>query len=48
MNKVVSIFAILYIASTANSAYLGKNKNGIDMFTINLDAPPQDRFKEPA
>jgi len=36
----------LMAISTINAAYLGKNKFGIDRFTVNLDLPEEQRFVE--
>jgi hypothetical protein len=32
--------------STIQSAYIGKNKFGVDVFTVDLDLPEEERFVE--
>lgn len=41
---------LLLLTSTsllATAKYLGKSEEGLPIFTINLDAPPRERFQEP-
>ena len=48
MRRIATSIAIasLMAISTINAAYLGKNKFGIDRFTVNLDLPEEQRFVE--
>lgn len=43
-------FALLFISfsSLYDAAYLGRNKFGLDIFTIDLSLPEKERFKETA
>lgn len=48
MRRIATSIAIasLMAISTINAAYLGKNKFGIDRFSVNLDLPEEQRFVE--
>ena len=55
MNKLVSLlpFAAVALVSLLNmpsvhADYLGLNPEGLPIFTIDLDLPPRERFKEPS
>jgi N-acylethanolamine-hydrolysing acid amidase len=39
-----SMFVLL--APTCHGDYLGKNKYGVDIFSVNLDLPEKQRFVE--
>ena len=41
--KVIGIIAVLQLVS---ADYKGKNEFGVDIFTINLDLPEEQRFVE--
>jgi len=42
--KYSFLFSYILVLSYIYSSYLGKNQNGIDIFKIDLDLPPEDRF----
>jgi hypothetical protein len=45
MYKRILSFCLLALAlTTASGKYLGKNKNGVKMYSINLDLPANQRF----
>jgi hypothetical protein len=45
--NIKSIILAFVLFLNIYSKYLGKNKNGIKLFTINIDLPPEKRFTEP-
>lgn len=49
-SKILAIGLLaLTLSSTAVSGkYLGKNKNGVSMYSIDLDLPPELRFVDVA
>jgi hypothetical protein len=47
MNKSSCILLlVLATASISSGAYLGKNENGVDVFTIDMNLAPKYRFQE--
>lgn len=49
MNKqLLFLLSISFFLAVSNSAYLGKNEHGIDVFTIDLNLAPKYRFNETA
>jgi len=47
-NQILAVFfiALCFSAPMVQGDYLGKNKNGVDMFSIDLDLPANLRFVE--
>eukprot|EP00347_Sterkiella_histriomuscorum_P004243 403361198 len=43
-----TILLLSAVISVSNQAYLGKNEQGIDVFTIQMSGDPKQRFVEPA
>lgn len=46
MKTAILLFSICSIFNVAMMKHLGKNKDGLDIFTIDLDLPPKQRFQE--
>lgn len=47
-NQILAVFfiAVCFSAPMVQGDYLGKNANGVDMFSIDLDLPANQRFVE--
>lgn len=46
--SLVIICALASFLLSCNSAYIGKNEHGIDIFTIDMDLAPKYRYNETA
>ena len=46
MNKSLVLLLAVFAIGCVNTAHLGKNEHGIDIFTIDMDMAPKYRFNE--
>lgn len=47
MYKALSLLGVTLV-STSSAAYLGKNEDGLPIFSIDINDKPADRFREPS
>jgi hypothetical protein len=45
-SKILATVLVALAATASQGAYLGKNSHGIDMYSIDLDLPAEQRFVE--
>jgi hypothetical protein len=45
--KPIVLFTFLLIVSEVTSKFIGLTNEGLRIYSIDLDLPPQERFKQP-